>query len=49
MNLTTCFTEEMVPLAKNYCDDPDETAALEGGGSFVGIHDDFPPRAANFP
>ena len=27
MNLTTRFTEEMVSLAKSYCDDPDEAAA----------------------
>ena len=35
MNLTTRFTEEMVSLAKSYCDDPDEAAAPEGGGSFA--------------
>ena len=35
MNITTRFTEEMMSLAKNYCDDPDETAAPEGGGSFA--------------
>ena len=35
MNVTTRFTEEMVSLAKSYCDDSDETAAPEGGGSFA--------------
>jgi IS5 family transposase len=35
MNITTRFTEEMVSLAKSYSDDPDETAAPEGGGSFA--------------
>jgi len=35
MNTTTRFTEEMVSLAKSYCDDPDETAAPEGGSSFA--------------
>jgi IS5 family transposase len=35
MNTTTRFTEEMVSLAKSYCDDPDEAAAPEGGGSFA--------------
>ena len=35
MNLTTRFTEEMVSLAKSYCDDPEEAAAPEGGGSFA--------------
>ena len=35
MNLTTRFTEEMVSLAKSYCDDRDEAAAPEGGGSFA--------------
>ena len=35
MNITTRFAEEMVSLAKSYCDDPDETAAPEGGGSFA--------------
>ena len=35
MNITTRFTEEMVSLAKSYCDDPDETAPPEGGGSFA--------------
>jgi len=35
MNLTSRFTEEIVSLAKSYCDDPDEAAAPEGGGSFA--------------
>jgi len=35
MNVTTRFTEEMVSLAKSYCDNSDETAAPEGGGSFA--------------
>ncbi len=35
MNVTTRFTEEMVSLAKSYCDDSEETAAPEGGGSFA--------------
>ena len=35
MNLTSRFTEEMMLLAKSYCDDPDEAAAPEGGGSFA--------------
>ena len=35
MNITTRFTEEMVSLAKSYCDNPDETAAPEGGVSFA--------------
>ncbi len=35
MNVTTRFTEEMVSLAKSYCDDLEETAAPEGGGSFA--------------
>ncbi len=35
MNQTTRFTEEMVSLTKNYCDNPDETAAPQGGGSFA--------------
>ncbi|SIS19305.1 hypothetical protein [Natronorubrum thiooxidans] len=35
MNVTTRFTEEMVSLAKSYCDDPAETAAPEDGGSFA--------------
>ncbi|SEP06414.1 hypothetical protein SAMN05216388_103020, partial [Halorientalis persicus] len=35
MNITTRFTEEMVSLAKSYCDNPDEAAAPEGGGSFA--------------
>jgi len=34
MNITTRFTEEMVSLAKSYCDDADEPAAPEGGGRF---------------
>jgi len=35
MNLTTRYTEEMVSLVKSYCDDSDEGAAPEGGGSFA--------------
>jgi hypothetical protein len=35
MNLTSRFTEEMVSLAKSYCDDPDEAAAAFRGGSFA--------------
>ena len=35
MNLTTRFTEEIVSLAKSYCDNADEAAAPEGGGSFA--------------
>ena len=35
MNITTRFTEEMVSLSKSYCDDPNEAAAPEGGGSFA--------------
>jgi hypothetical protein len=35
MNVTTCFTEEMVSLAQSYSDDADEAAAPEGGGSFA--------------
>ena len=34
MNVTTRFTEEMVSLAKSYCDDAEEAAAPEGGGNF---------------
>ncbi|WP_049912627.1 hypothetical protein [Natrialba hulunbeirensis] len=32
MHLTTRFTEEMMSLAKIYCNNLDETAAPEGGG-----------------
>jgi len=35
MNITTRFTEEMVSLAKSYCDDAEEPAAPEGGGRFA--------------
>jgi len=35
MSVTTRFTEEMVSLAKSYCDNSNETDAPEGGGSFV--------------
>jgi hypothetical protein len=35
MNITTRFTEEMVSLAKSYCDDPDEAAGAIRGGSFA--------------
>lgn len=35
MNITTRFTEEIVSLAQSYFDDPDETAAAFGRGSFA--------------
>jgi len=35
MKVTTRFTDEMMSLAKSYCDDSEETAAPEGGGSFA--------------
>ncbi len=35
MNITTRFIEEMVSLAKSYCDDADEAAATFRGGSFA--------------
>lgn len=35
MNLTICFTKEIVLPAKNYSDDPEEAVAPEGGGNFV--------------
>jgi hypothetical protein len=34
VNITSCFPEEMVSLAKRYCDNPEEATAPEGGGSF---------------
>jgi hypothetical protein len=49
MNITTRFTEEMVSLAKSYCDDPEETAAPEGGGNSAEYAMIFPPQAVGFP
>jgi len=35
VNLISRFTEEMVSLAKDYCNDSDKAAAPEGGGSSI--------------
>jgi len=35
MNITNRFIEEMVSLAKSYCDDSDEAAAAFRDGSFA--------------
>jgi len=35
MDLTARFTKKRISLNKSYCDDPDEVAVAEGGGSFA--------------